>query len=120
METQDLPQFDALLLAAGSGQRFGLHLGMAKQFVQLAGQPVWVWSARSLLDFVQLRRLILILPEDSQPEIPAKLAADPRLVCITCVAVALTPARRCRPRPRPRLAVARTRVILARRPERLR
>ena len=83
METQDLPQFDALLLAAGSGQRFGLHLGTAKQFVQLAGQPVWVWSARSLLDFVQLRRLILILPEDSQPEIPAKLAADPRLMCIT-------------------------------------
>ena len=84
---QDLPQFDALLLAAGRGQRFGPHLGTAKQFVPLAGQPVWVWPARSLLDFAQLRRLIVILPQDSQPELAKQMAADlaedPRLICIT-------------------------------------
>jgi 2-C-methyl-D-erythritol 4-phosphate cytidylyltransferase/2-C-methyl-D-erythritol 2,4-cyclodiphosphate synthase len=86
MNKQDLPQFDVLLLAAGSGQRFGQPLGTAKQFMPLAGQPVWVWSARSLLDFAQLRRLILILPKDSQPEISpdiaGELAEEARLICI--------------------------------------
>ncbi len=57
----DQPRAAAVVLAAGSGTRFGAE--QSKVFLPLAGRRVFTWSLRSFASVRSVRRLILVIRE---------------------------------------------------------
>ncbi|HEX5307994.1 MAG TPA: IspD/TarI family cytidylyltransferase [Solirubrobacteraceae bacterium] len=56
----------ALLLAAGLGERLGL--GCPKALAELAGRPLWRWSADVLLAEPEIERVVLATPRGGKGE----------------------------------------------------
>ena len=56
---------DAIILAAGSGKRLETKLGVAKQFAELAGKPVWLHAVESLAAHSNIGHILLVLPTGS-------------------------------------------------------
>lgn len=56
----------ALLLAAGLGERLGLR--RPKALAELAGRPLWRWSADVLLAAPRIERVVLATPTASESE----------------------------------------------------
>ncbi len=50
----------ALIVAGGVGSRMGA--GVPKQFIELAGKPILVWTIQRFLDFDPEMELVLVLP----------------------------------------------------------
>jgi 2-C-methyl-D-erythritol 4-phosphate cytidylyltransferase len=67
----------ALLLAAGLGERLGLS--RPKALAELAGRPLWRWSADVLLAVPEIERVVLATPPDRAGEFGAS-AADGLIV----------------------------------------
>ncbi len=57
---------DAIILAAGSGKRLETKLGVAKQFAELAGKPVWLHAVESLSAHPNIGHVLLVLPRGSE------------------------------------------------------
>ena len=55
----------AIVLAAGSGSRFGEK----KQFKKLNGKPIWAYSLNTFIKSKCVDELILVIPSDSLEEI---------------------------------------------------
>ncbi len=51
---------DAILVAAGRGERFGA--ADAKQFQRFGGKPLWRWSYTALASAAQVRRTLIVIP----------------------------------------------------------
>tara|TARA_B100000900_G_scaffold291135_1_gene249962 strand:- start:999 stop:1676 length:678 start_codon:yes stop_codon:yes gene_type:complete len=56
-----LNKVSAIILAAGSGSRFGEK----KQFKKLNGQPIWFYSLNTFIQSKCVDELILVIPNDS-------------------------------------------------------
>jgi 2-C-methyl-D-erythritol 4-phosphate cytidylyltransferase len=54
----------ALILAAGSGERFGA--GRPKALVELAGRPLVRWSVDLLLEVAEIERIVVALPRGTE------------------------------------------------------
>jgi len=53
----------AIIPAAGSGERFGKDQdGKAKQFLQLAGKPLYEWSLKELCAHEDISQIVLLVP----------------------------------------------------------
>ena len=60
------PQTAAIILAGGSGERFGREGG--KQLVEIAGKPVLTWSAEAFDAVGDVGLIVIVCPEDKQKE----------------------------------------------------
>ncbi len=78
------PKTAAIILAGGTGDRFGREGG--KQLVEIAGRPVLTWSAESFDAVGDVGLIVIVCPEDRQEEY-LKRAIDP-FPFVTPVAVA--------------------------------
>jgi 2-C-methyl-D-erythritol 4-phosphate cytidylyltransferase len=56
-----LNKVSAIILAAGSGSRFGEK----KQFKELNGKPIWFYSLNTFIQSESVDELILVIPNDS-------------------------------------------------------
>ncbi len=66
--------------AAGVGKRMG---GVRKQYLQLAGEPVLLWSIRPFLALTEVVAVAVALPEDDLIEPPDFLVdLDPRVILV--------------------------------------
>lgn len=66
--------------AAGLGKRMG---GVRKQFLELAGEPVLLWSIRPFLELSDVVSVAVALPEDDLIEPPGFLVdLDPRVILV--------------------------------------
>ena len=66
--------------AAGLGKRMG---GVRKQYLELAGEPVLLWSIRPFLDLTEVVAVAVALPEDALIEPPDFLVdLDPRVILV--------------------------------------
>ncbi len=66
--------------AAGIGKRMG---GVRKQYLELAGEPVLLWSIRPFLELSDVVALAIALPEDDLIEPPDFLVdLDPRVILV--------------------------------------
>lgn len=54
---------DAIIVAAGRGQRFGSD--GPKQLQAIAGQPMWTWSVQQLKAHPDIRRCVLVVPPEN-------------------------------------------------------
>lgn len=54
----------AILLAAGSGERFGAK----KQFVEINNKPLFSYSLEVLLEFEKIEEILLVIPQDKFSE----------------------------------------------------
>lgn len=54
--------WDAVIVAAGSGERFGGEV--AKQFVELGGRPIVAWAARAFRAHAAVGRIVIVTPEE--------------------------------------------------------
>ena len=68
------PKTAAVILAGGTGERFG-HEG-GKQLVEIAGRPVLTWSAESFDAVGDVGLIVIVCPEDRYAEY-LKRAIDP-------------------------------------------
>ena len=68
------PQTAAVILAGGTGERFGKEGG--KQLVEIAGKPVLTWSAEAFDAVGDIGLIVVVCPEDRQEEY-LKRAIDP-------------------------------------------
>lgn len=68
------PKTAAIILAGGSGERFGREGG--KQLVEIAGKPVLTWSAESFDAVGDVGLIVVVCPEDRHEEY-LKRAIDP-------------------------------------------
>ena len=68
------PKTAAIILAGGTGDRFGREGG--KQLVQIAGKPVLTWSAEAFDAVGDVGLIVIVCPEDRQLEY-LKRAVDP-------------------------------------------
>ena len=78
------PKTAAIILAGGTGERFGREGG--KQLVEIAGRPVLTWSAESFDAVGDVGLIVIVCPEDRHDEY-LKRAIDP-LPFVTPVIVA--------------------------------
>ena len=78
------PKTAAIILAGGTGDRFGREGG--KQLVEIAGRPVLTWSAESFDAVGDVGLIVIVCPEERQEEY-LKRAIDP-FPFVTPVAVA--------------------------------
>ena len=78
------PKTAAIILAGGTGDRFGREGG--KQLVEIAGKPVLTWSAESFDAVGDVGLIVVVCPEDRRDEY-LKRAIDP-FPFVTPVAVA--------------------------------
>ena len=78
------PKTAAVILAGGTGDRFGREGG--KQLVEIAGKPVLTWSAESFDAVGDVGLIVIVCPEERQEEY-LKRAIDP-FPFVTPVAVA--------------------------------
>jgi 2-C-methyl-D-erythritol 4-phosphate cytidylyltransferase len=60
------PRTAAIILAGGSGERFG-HEG-GKQLVEIAGKPVLTWSAEAFDAVGDIGLIVIVCPEDRKQE----------------------------------------------------
>jgi 2-C-methyl-D-erythritol 4-phosphate cytidylyltransferase len=60
------PKTAAIILAGGSGERFG-HEG-GKQLVQVAGKPILTWSAEAFDAVGDIGLIVVVCPEDRREE----------------------------------------------------
>ena len=60
------PQTAAIILAGGSGERFGREGG--KQLAQVAGKPVLTWSAEAFDAVGDIGLIVVVCPEDRREE----------------------------------------------------
>lgn len=58
----------AIIVAAGSGSRFGSAL--PKQFQQLGAKPVWKWSYDCLIGHPRIKEVVVVTPKDEKHAIP--------------------------------------------------
>jgi 2-C-methyl-D-erythritol 4-phosphate cytidylyltransferase len=58
------PMTIALILAAGTGERFGA--GRPKALVELAGRPLLQWSVDLLREVAQIERIVVALPRGTE------------------------------------------------------
>lgn len=66
--------------AAGLGKRMG---GVRKQYLELGGEPVLLWSIRPFLDLTEVVAVAVALPEDDLIEPPDFLVdLDPRVILV--------------------------------------
>lgn len=65
----------AIIVAAGSGTRFGG--GVPKQFVTLAGRPLLFWSIRAFADIPEVEEIVTVVPESHIKTFEAMLAENP-------------------------------------------
>ena len=56
-----MDKVSAIILAAGSGRRFGEK----KQFKKLNGKPIWFYSLNTFIQSESVNELILVIPNDS-------------------------------------------------------
>ncbi len=68
------PQTAAILLAGGTGERFGKEGG--KQLVEIAGKPILTWSAEALDAVGDIGLIVIVCPSDRADEY-LKRAVDP-------------------------------------------
>lgn len=68
------PKTAAIILAGGTGERFGREGG--KQLVEIAGKPILTWSAEAFDAVGDIGLIVLVCPEDRQEEY-LKRAVDP-------------------------------------------
>lgn len=68
------PKTAAVILAGGTGERFGREGG--KQLVEIAGKPVLTWSAETFDAVGDVGLIIIVCPEERQEEY-LKRAIDP-------------------------------------------
>ena len=68
------PQSAAIILAGGTGDRFGREGG--KQLVEIAGRPVLTWSAESLDAVGDVGLIVIVCPEERHAEY-LRRAVDP-------------------------------------------
>ena len=68
------PKTAAIILAGGTGERFGREGG--KQLVEVAGKPILTWSAEAFDAVGDVGLIVLVCPEDRQEEY-LKRAVDP-------------------------------------------
>ncbi|MEF9841009.1 MAG: 2-C-methyl-D-erythritol 4-phosphate cytidylyltransferase [Raoultibacter sp.] len=68
------PKTAAIILAGGSGERFGKEGG--KQLVEIAGKPILTWSAEAFDAVGDIGLIVVVVPEDRQEEY-LKRAIDP-------------------------------------------
>ena len=62
----DNPQTAAIILAGGTGERFGREGG--KQLVEIAGRPVLTWSAEAFDAVGDVGLIVIVCPEERQSE----------------------------------------------------
>ena len=60
------PKTAAIILAGGSGERFGREGG--KQLVEIAGKPILTWSAEAFDAVGDVGLIVIVCPEDRQEE----------------------------------------------------
>ena len=60
------PQTAAIILAGGTGERFGKEGG--KQLVEIAGKPILTWSAEAFDAVGDVGLIVIVCPEDRQEE----------------------------------------------------
>lgn len=68
------PKTAAIILAGGSGERFGRDGG--KQLVEVAGKPILTWSAEAFDAVGDIGLIVIVCPEERQEEY-LKRAIDP-------------------------------------------
>ena len=68
------PQTAAIILAGGTGERFGKEGG--KQLVEIAGKPILTWSAEAFDAVGDIGLIVIVCPEDRADEY-LKRAIDP-------------------------------------------
>jgi 2-C-methyl-D-erythritol 4-phosphate cytidylyltransferase len=68
------PKTAAIILAGGTGDRFGREGG--KQLIEIAGRPVLTWSAESFDAVADVGLIVIVCPADRQEEY-LKRAIDP-------------------------------------------
>ena len=68
------PQTAAIILAGGTGERFGREGG--KQLVEIAGKPILTWSAEAFDAVGDIGLIVIVCPEDRRDEY-LKRAIDP-------------------------------------------
>ena len=68
------PKTAAIILAGGTGERFGREGG--KQLVEIAGKPILTWSAEAFDAVGDVGLIVIVCPEDRQDEY-LKRAIDP-------------------------------------------
>lgn len=68
------PQTAAIILAGGTGERFGREGG--KQLVEIAGKPILTWSAEAFDAVGDVGLIVIVCPEDRSEEY-LKRAIDP-------------------------------------------
>lgn len=68
------PKSAAVILAGGTGERFGREGG--KQLVEIAGKPILTWSAEAFDAVGDIGLIVIVCPEDRQSEYLAR-AIDP-------------------------------------------
>lgn len=73
-EVDKHPQTAAIILAGGTGERFGKEGG--KQLVEIAGKPILTWSAEAFDAVGDVGLIVIVCPEDRQSEYLAR-AIDP-------------------------------------------
>lgn len=78
------PQTAAIILAGGTGERFGKEGG--KQLVEIAGKPILTWSAEAFDAVGDIGLIVIVCPEDRADEY-LKRAIDP-FPFVTPVAIA--------------------------------
>ena len=75
------PKTAAIILAGGTGERFGRAQG--KQLVEIAGKPVLTWSAESFDAVGDIGLIVVVCPDDRADEY-LKRAIDP-FPFVTCL-----------------------------------
>mgnify|MGYP002586875290 CR=1 FL=1 len=73
-EVDKNPQTAAIILAGGTGERFGKEGG--KQLVEIAGKPILTWSAEAFDAVGDIGLIVIVCPEDRCSEY-LKRAIDP-------------------------------------------
>lgn len=68
------PKTAAIILAGGTGERFGREGG--KQLVEIAGKPILTWSAEAFDAVGDIGLIVIVCPEDRMDEY-LKRAVDP-------------------------------------------
>lgn len=68
------PETAAIILAGGTGDRFGREGG--KQLVEIAGKPVLTWSAETFDAVADIGLIVIVCPEDRHEEY-LRRAVDP-------------------------------------------
>lgn len=61
----------AILVSAGSGQRFGSETSTAKQYQPLAGKPIYTWGLNTLLMHPLVSKVVLVVAPGLEKEIEA-------------------------------------------------